>query len=220
MGRCVVISIHPLSNAMYSWGPSAGGLSVGSHLVANGGNNEGLFRAAVLSCGFLLPTGDISFQQPFFDSIAAYSGCAGARDKLGCLRGIPAENLTAAAASLPSFFGYKVRFCFSIFQLYVRDASAWVDLVLCGNRACLLRSGTPMQTGRSSESPSVTRSLPAGSLTSHLLLVSRSPCMCVRHLTFVTGDSLYEGTIFASGAWNITYAVRFIGPSLAFESHH
>ena len=82
---------------------------MGSQLVANGGDNEGLFRAAVLSCGFQLPTGDVSLQQPFFDSIAAAAGCSyGTGDKLECLRGIPAENLTAAAASLPSFFGYKV----------------------------------------------------------------------------------------------------------------
>ena len=82
---------------------------MGSQLVANGGDNEGLFRAAVLSCGFQLPTGDIAKQQPFFDSIAAAAGCSdGTGDKLECLRGIPAENLTGAAALLPSFFGYKV----------------------------------------------------------------------------------------------------------------
>ena len=185
---------------------------MGSHLVANGGDNEGLFRAAVLSCGFLLPTGDISLQQPFFDSVAAYSGCAGARDKLGCLRRIPAENLTAAAASLPSFFGYKVR-SYIAQELFIPDASAWIDLVLCGNRACLLRSGTPMQTGRSSESLSATLFSPAGSLTSHSSLVSCPQCMPVRHLTLCIGDSLDEGTIFASGAWNITYVVLFISPS-------
>ena len=88
-----------------SWGPSAGGFSVGAHMVTNGGDNEGLFRAAVLSCGSLLPTGDMSTLQPSFDSIVAHAGCAAAEDKLRCLRGLPVENFTAAAASVTSFFG-------------------------------------------------------------------------------------------------------------------
>ena len=100
-----------LSNVVYSWGPSAGGLSVGSQLVANGGDSEGLFRSAVLSCGSLLPTGDISDQQPSFDSVVAHIGCGNAIDKLNCLRGVPAENLTTAAALIPNInlFSYGVR---------------------------------------------------------------------------------------------------------------
>nr|VWO96436.1 Carboxylic ester hydrolase (EC [Ganoderma boninense] len=88
------------------WGPSAGGLSVGSQLVANGGNNEGLFHAAVLSCGTLLSTGDTSNQQRFFDSVVADTGCADAGDKLECLRRVPAESLAAAAATIPNIFDY------------------------------------------------------------------------------------------------------------------
>ena len=88
-----------------SWGPSAGGFSVGAHLVANGGDNEGLFRAAVLSCGSLLPTGDMSTLQPSFDGVVAHAGCTAAEDKLQCLRGLPVENFTAAGASVTSFFG-------------------------------------------------------------------------------------------------------------------
>ena len=83
-------------------------MSVGSHLVANGGDHEGLFRAAVLFCGSLLPTGDISRQQSTFDSTVALAGCAGAKDKLECLRGIPAENLTAASAPVRNLFDYEV----------------------------------------------------------------------------------------------------------------
>ena len=78
-------------------------------MVANGGDNEGLFRAAAMSCGSVLPTGDIAVQQQYFDAVAAYVGCAGGEDKLECLRGVPAEDLVAAGAKLPSNFGYKVR---------------------------------------------------------------------------------------------------------------
>ena len=78
-------------------------------MVANGGDDEGLFRAAVLSCGSLVPTGDLSNQQRFFDIVLAGTGCSGAVDKLGCLRAVPAANLTAAAAAIPNLFDYPVR---------------------------------------------------------------------------------------------------------------
>ena len=83
-------------------------MSVAAHLFANGGDNEGLFRAAVLSCGSLLPTGDMSSQQRTFDSTIAHVGCADAVDKLECLRRVPAEDLNAAATPVPNIFGYQV----------------------------------------------------------------------------------------------------------------
>jgi acetylcholinesterase len=36
---------------MNSWGESAGAISVGSHLIMNDGNTEGLFRAAFMESG-------------------------------------------------------------------------------------------------------------------------------------------------------------------------
>ena len=93
------------SSVLYSWGPSSGAFSVGAQLVANGGETEGLIHAAVMSCGSLLPTGDITNQQSSFDGVVAHAGCASTEDKLQCLREIPAENLTAAAASVTGFFG-------------------------------------------------------------------------------------------------------------------
>ena len=111
---CVVVSsflnVPSDLDLVHSWGPSAGALSVGSHLAANGGDNEGLFHAAAMSCGSVLPTGDIFEQQPYFDTIAAHAGCADAGDKLECLRGVPAEDLVAAGGSIPSYFDYKVCF--------------------------------------------------------------------------------------------------------------
>ena len=104
----VLTAVVPLFNLPCSWGPSAGGMSVGSHLIANGGDHEGLFRAAVLFCGSLLPTGDISLQQPTFDGTVALAGCTNAKDKLECLRGISAENLTAASAPVRNLFDYEV----------------------------------------------------------------------------------------------------------------
>ena len=98
-------------------------MSVGSHLVANGGDTEGLFRAAVMAGGSLLPTGDTSKQQLCFDTVAAHVGCGAAEDKLQCLRGVPAANLTAATALTPSFLGYKV--CGEHLSLCIGHALTW-----------------------------------------------------------------------------------------------
>ncbi|KAM5544420.1 hypothetical protein V8D89_002080, partial [Ganoderma adspersum] len=144
------------------WGPSAGGSSIGSQLVANGGDDKGLFRAAVLSCGSLLPTRDLSNQQRFFDIIVTSTGCSGAADKLGCLRAMPAENLTAAAAAIPNLFDYPVHV-------------TWF----------------PHADGTFIQEP-VHEAAMAGRIA---------------HVLIIAGDSLDEGTAFATGAWNITYVV-------------
>ncbi len=43
-----------------SWGESAGAVSAALHMVANDGNNEGLFRAAFMQSGSPIPVGDIT----------------------------------------------------------------------------------------------------------------------------------------------------------------
>ena len=45
---------------LYRWGESAGAISVALQMVANGGNTEGLFRAAFMESGFPIPVGDIT----------------------------------------------------------------------------------------------------------------------------------------------------------------
>ncbi|KZP13932.1 carotenoid ester lipase precursor [Athelia psychrophila] len=88
------------------WGESAGAISVGFHMVANKGNNEGLFRGAFMESGSPLPVGDITNGQPHFDAIASETGCSTAADKLECLRTVPYANLTAAMNTSPGQFGY------------------------------------------------------------------------------------------------------------------
>ena len=48
------------SLAFVSWGQSAGAISVGLHMLANGGDTEGLFRAAFMQSGAPTPVGDIT----------------------------------------------------------------------------------------------------------------------------------------------------------------
>ena len=91
-----------------SWGASAGAMSVASHMLTNGGNNEGLFRAAMMDSGSPLPTGDIELQQWAYDTIVEQVGCANATDSLQCLREAPADALLAAAGTLPGSSSYPV----------------------------------------------------------------------------------------------------------------
>ncbi|KAF9552481.1 alpha/beta-hydrolase [Agrocybe pediades] len=75
--------------------------SVSLHLVANGGNNEGLFRAAVMQSGSLPQYGDITEGQPLYDTIVQETGCSGSSDTLQCLRDLPFAILKAAIDKSP-----------------------------------------------------------------------------------------------------------------------
>lgn len=91
-----------------SWGESAGAISVSLHMLANGGNTEGLFRAGVMESGAPIPVGDIENGQIYYDSIVADTGCSGAADTLQCLREVPYDKLKAAIDNTPSIFAYQV----------------------------------------------------------------------------------------------------------------
>lgn len=58
------------------WGESAGAYSVGAHLVANGGDNEGLFRAAIMESGNAVgpPWNGTDWHQPMYDRIVNKAG--------------------------------------------------------------------------------------------------------------------------------------------------
>ncbi|PIL26978.1 hypothetical protein GSI_10116 [Ganoderma sinense ZZ0214-1] len=126
-----------------------GAISSALHMVTNHRNTEGLFRAAIMSAGSPLPTGDIEELQ-----------CGGTSDTLVCLRQVsgPADNLTAAAAALPNLFSY---------------------------------SGLRDTLGSSRGRPIPDRAL------QHLMCRSS------------TGGALDEGTIFATGSWNLTTEQEF-----------
>ncbi|KAH6688460.1 Alpha/Beta hydrolase protein [Plectosphaerella plurivora] len=89
-------------------GESAGAGSVGYHLLAHGGRDDGLFSAAIAQSGGPI-TGGISSrtaqeQQQDFDSVLNATACTNAHDSLECLRGVPALVLNAASAQLPPTF--------------------------------------------------------------------------------------------------------------------
>lgn len=81
------------------WGESAGAASVGFHLVAYDGRDDGLFRAGIMQSGNPIPYQNLNgteFYQPLYDDIAHTTGCARARDSLACLRALPFDTLNAA----------------------------------------------------------------------------------------------------------------------------
>jgi acetylcholinesterase len=76
-------------------------------MVANGGNPEGLFRAAFMQSGSPIPAGDITLGQPYYDFLVERTNCSGSSDTLGCLRTAPYDKLKAAMLSTPSLYSYS-----------------------------------------------------------------------------------------------------------------
>ncbi|KAF9892223.1 hypothetical protein FE257_001999 [Aspergillus nanangensis] len=89
------------------WGESAGAYSVGAHLVANDGENEGLFRAAILESGNAVgpPWNGTDWHQPMYDRIVNKTGCTTATNTLQCLRETPYDTLYASANENLEWFG-------------------------------------------------------------------------------------------------------------------
>ncbi|KAI0637477.1 carotenoid ester lipase precursor [Trametes polyzona] len=83
------------------WGESAGAISAALHLVANGGDTEGLFRGAFMESGSPIPVGDITHGQSDYDALVSETGCKGAPDTLQCLRHVPYDILKKAVDASP-----------------------------------------------------------------------------------------------------------------------
>lgn len=89
------------------WGESAGAISVSLHMLANKGNQEGLFRGAIMQSGGPIPVGDIENGQPYYDFMVQKTGCSGSSDTLRCLRKVPYTTFKRAMDESPNFFAYQ-----------------------------------------------------------------------------------------------------------------
>jgi carboxylesterase type B len=79
------------------FGESAGGMSVGAQLIAYGGRDDGLFRAAIMQSGgsvMASPMNTTAYQGTY-DEIVGKVACRAAEDTLQCLRDVPFETLNA-----------------------------------------------------------------------------------------------------------------------------
>lgn len=77
------------------WGQSAGGISVGYHLTAYGGRDDGLFRAAILQAGSsIMPNPyNTTYSQGSYDLLVQQTSCDQTLDRLACLQSQPFETL-------------------------------------------------------------------------------------------------------------------------------
>jgi carboxylesterase type B len=78
-------------------------------MLTNNGNQEGLFRAAVMQSGGPIPVGDIEKGQKYYDHMVKETGCSRQPDTLECLRKVPYGSFKRAMDLSPSFFSYQVR---------------------------------------------------------------------------------------------------------------
>ncbi|KAL2062501.1 hypothetical protein VTL71DRAFT_6767 [Oculimacula yallundae] len=96
------------------WGESAGAASVGFHLTAFDGRDDGLFRGAIMESGGPIFFGELKTSgdyQEMYDGVVEKVGCGNATDSVQCLRGVDFESLnkvlntTDAADWLPALDG-------------------------------------------------------------------------------------------------------------------
>jgi carboxylesterase type B len=78
-------------------------------MLTNNGNQEGLFRGAVMQSGGPIPVGDIENGQQYYDHMVEATGCKRAQDTLDCLRKVPYDTYKKAMDGSPNFFAYQVR---------------------------------------------------------------------------------------------------------------
>lgn len=82
------------------WGQSAGASAVMFHLLANGGNNEGLFARAIADSPpiGIQPECTGTFAETLLAELAEEAGCDDVQDVVNCLRGVDASDLTSATS--------------------------------------------------------------------------------------------------------------------------
>ena len=93
-------------NKVTIWGESAGAMSVGLHLVAYNGRDDGLFRGAIMESGTPLVTSSpLSYFQPLYDKLTGLTGCNSTSDSLGCLRSVPYDQINSVLNSSALNYG-------------------------------------------------------------------------------------------------------------------
>jgi acetylcholinesterase len=77
-------------------------------MLVNKGDQEGLFRGAVMQSGGPIPVGDIEHGQQYYDTLVKNAACDTSPDTLECLRNVPYARFKYAMDVTPDFFAYQV----------------------------------------------------------------------------------------------------------------
>ncbi|KAJ3533787.1 hypothetical protein NM208_g7825 [Fusarium decemcellulare] len=88
-------------------GESSGAGSMGFHLLAYGGRDDGLFHAAIAESGgpfSVYPFADASRRESDFSTVLNLTSCTDATDALACLRSAPAHVIQRASLSVQPYF--------------------------------------------------------------------------------------------------------------------
>lgn len=94
------------------WGESAGAISVFNQMLLFGGNatykGNSLFRGAIMNSGSAVPAEpvDCNKAQVIYDTVVNRAGCAGSKDTLNCLRGLPYKTFYEAVTSVSGILSY------------------------------------------------------------------------------------------------------------------
>lgn len=84
------------------WGESSGALSVGKHLIAYGGRDDGLFRGAIMESGGMVEkwpynvANATAYTEALYQNLTDVTGCSVQESPLECLRSLPLKELSAA----------------------------------------------------------------------------------------------------------------------------
>lgn len=94
-------------------------------MLVNNGDQEGLFRGAMMQSGGPIPVGDIDSPsaQEVYDTFVKNVACDNSADTLECLRGAPVQRLKYAMDISPNFFAYQVCYSASAPVKYVTHQS-------------------------------------------------------------------------------------------------
>ena len=122
--------IYNLNFFVPSWGQSAGAISVAMQMLAYGGTTSVLFHSAFMMSGAVIPVGNITAGQKYYDFLVRETGCSNSVDTLSCLRQIPISTLKSAVDKTPNIVSYQVGSPTGTYQIYkflILVVSRWLQ---------------------------------------------------------------------------------------------
>jgi acetylcholinesterase len=102
-------------------------------MLVNKGDQEGLFRGAIMQSGGPIPVGDIEHGQLYYDILVRNAACDKSPDTLECLRSVPYARLKYAIDASPDFFAYEVK---QVMIVSGRGLTVFVGTCACLASSC------------------------------------------------------------------------------------